>query len=122
MSITYILKKHVPSSTKSTLYVELAKKLIEDYNSRKVRGHPQVVCCYQPIHFNHFPMKAPGKNKCAYCYEKKKELKWTQWRCETCSKYLCHTGKQDSNCFIKYHKKIITCQLHLYTTHTLHSY
>ena len=106
---TYILSKYVPSYTKSSQYadfrVELAKKLIGDYNSRKVRGRPQAVCCYQPIHFNHFPMKGPKRSKCAYCYEKKKELKWTQWRCETCSKYLCHTGKQDSDCFIKYHKK-----------------
>ena len=103
------VERRQKDATKSTLYVdfrvELAKKLIGDYNSRKVRGRPQAVCCYQPTHFNHFPMKAPKRSKCEYCYERKRELKWTQWRCETCSKYLCHTGKQDSDCFIKYHKK-----------------
>ena len=75
---------------------------LEDYNSRKVRDQPQAVCCDQQI-----AVTCPWKHlkQLNLCIERKKKLKWTQWRCKTYSKYLCHTENQDSNCFIKYHKK-----------------
>ena len=83
--------------------LELAKQLIGNYNSRKQRGRPSVTPVTSPIISPlHFPIRAEKRSKCHHCY-KRKQLKWTYWRCQTCEKYYCHTGHQDTDCFLLSH-------------------
>ena len=106
---SYILSHYVPSTGhRHRQYVdhrlELAKQLIGNYNSRKRRGRPSSVpSVSRQLPLEHFPMKAAKRSKCQHCYKSNKKLKWTTWRCETCQKYLCHTGIPDTDCFYKTH-------------------
>ena len=84
--------------------IELARQLIGDYNSGKQKGRPSSIVHCPSFSVQHFPMKA-ARSKCSHCYNRKRQLKWTYWRCETCNKYLCHTGKTDSDCFLSFHTK-----------------
>ncbi len=84
---------------------ELAKELIGTYNSRKIRGRPShtvTPSVTSPSFLKHFPVKADKRSKCSFCY-RKKSLKWTQWICKECGKYFCHTGKPESDCYMKTH-------------------
>ena len=103
----YILHRYVPSTEHGyhqyvDFRTELAKQLIGNYNGRKVRRcHSSAICPSVPT--LHFPMKAAKLSKCCHCYRKRKQLKWTQWKCQLCKKHLCHTGKPDSDCFLAFH-------------------
>ena len=39
----------------------------------------------------HYPLKAE---------------KQTIWKCNACSKYLCHTGNEETDCFLQLHMKV----------------
>ena len=101
---SYVLSRYVPSTGHLRRHfvdhrLELAKQLISGYNSRKRRGRPSLTPVpRQHLSLNHFPIKQEKRSKCHFCY-KNKTLKWTMWRCETCAKYLCHTGIPDTDCF-----------------------
>ena len=105
---SYVLTRYVPSTGHHCCHfvdyrLELAKQLIGDYNSRKRRGRPSTTISPQPlVSVHHFPMKAPTRSKCQRC-SKRKVLKWTQWRCQACEKYFCHTGLPESDCFLLSH-------------------
>ena len=105
---SYVLTRYIPSTGHHHCHfvdyrLELAKQLIGDYNSRKRRGRPSTTISPQPlVSVHHFPMKAPTRSKCQR-FSKRKVLKWTQWRCQACEKYFCHTGLPESDCFLLSH-------------------
>ena len=107
---TYILSKYTPSTGyKHQGYIDfradLANELIGNYNSRKRKGRPSASGSSSSVTSSlahHFPFKAPKRSKCTMCYSKN-ILKWTQWRCDLCRKYLCHTGDPDTDCYYKTH-------------------
>lgn len=106
----YILSNFVPSTGHTLRHyvdfmIELARQLIGDYNSRKQKGRPSSIVHCPLFSVQHFPMKAARRSKCSHCYNRKRQLRWTYWRCETCNKYLCHTRKTDSDCFLSFHTK-----------------
>ena len=106
----YILSNYVPSTGHTLRHyvdfrIELAKQLIGDYNSRKQKGRPSSIVHCPLFSVQHFPTKAARRSKCSPCYNRKRQLRWTYWRCETRNKYLCHTGKTDSDCFLSFHTK-----------------
>lgn len=106
----FILSQYVPSTGRNChnsfvdFRIELAKQLIGDYNSRKRRGRPSINSNPSTFSLDHFPLKEAKRSKCYQCYHTKKIQKWTSWKCQTCHKYLCHTGITATDCFIKYHK------------------
>ena len=109
---TYILCKnhtHLNILSTKTFRFELAKSLIGSYSSRKRPGRPSLTPI--PKRFkvaDHFPCKRVEKgekkgHKCCHCraqYDRRRE---TVWHCNTCNKFLCHTGRED-NCFLEYHQ------------------
>ena len=107
---TYILSHYIPTTSKTNLkYIEfrteLARQLIGGYNSRKRSGRPSLVPVTRHMSPQHYPVRAKRRSKCNYCYNTTQQLKYTFWRCDTCNKYLCHTGDLQSDCFLTYHKK-----------------
>ena len=121
MSITnsFILYRHfLPHVNKphnvKTFRLELAKQLIGDYNSRKIRGRPSHLhgTDSKRISLRHFPIKnktesKKGLSRCWYCRNRRDppKRKETCWYCFQCEKYLCHTGELNSDCFLDYHKE-----------------
>lgn len=106
---TYILSHYIPTTSKTNLkYIEfqteLARQLIGDYNSRKRSGRPSLVPVTRHMSPQHYPVRAK-RSKCNHCYNTTQHLKYTFWWCDTCNKYLCHTGDLQSDCFLTYHKK-----------------
>ena len=90
--------------------IELARGLIGDYNSRK-----RISGCIT-THSGHFPLKKVCEErqetqrlcgKCYYCSVNK--IRWdTQWYCNKCQHFLCHTGKVEPDCFYIYHSNLST--------------
>ena len=82
--------------------VELAKGLIDNYNSRKRPGRPSVTAPSKRFCFQHFPTHGSQKtHRCHYCHNYKQRRRETTWYCKECEKYLCHNGQDD--CFYIYH-------------------
>ena len=107
LSNAYILSRYIPSTTHQYHhYVDfraaIAEKLIGNYNSRKRRGRPSISSVQTTNLSEHFPLKAPKRSKCTVCYSNG-IMKWTQWRCETCMNFFCHTGDKETDCYYKTH-------------------
>ena len=104
---SYILMKQYTSTTMALKdYREnLAKSLIGTYNSRKRPGRIPL----QPMQVAevHFPkkFKKEGQVKAARCdrCQKLGRRKETTWFCYKCKVHLCHTGEDDTDCFLIYH-------------------
>ena len=85
---------------------ELAMSLIGDYNSRKVPGRRPSLPPPWPTTLTHFPLKMEKRSRCSYC-NANKIAKYTYWKCNNCNKYLCHTGKLLTDCFLEHHKSVV---------------
>ena len=90
--------------------IELARRLIGDYNSRK-----RIYGC-TTTHSGHFPLKKVCeegqetqrlRGKCYYC-SINKIRRDTQWYCNECQHFFCHTGKVETDCFYIYHSNLST--------------
>ena len=85
--------------------VDLAKSLIGDYCSRRRPGRGSTALHSLPV--RHFPVKKEGsssrmkRGRCALCSQKRD----SNWWCEQCRVWLCHTGIAKSDCFLQWHKK-----------------
>ena len=85
----------------------LGTELIGDYCTKKIAG--RVGHQIQPLPFRHFPTKvaygnaARKRGRCQHCSEKKKRST-TQWFCQDCGVWLCHTGTEN-DCFLLWHKR-----------------
>ncbi len=104
----FILQKFVPSIRhKSYCYldfrVELAKQLIGEYNGIKRRGRPSLFPT-PAVTGHHLPIKDGKRHRCDSCYKKDGKTKWTQWKCNNCGTFFCHTGIPESDCFYNKHK------------------
>ncbi len=93
-------------------HLRLAHELIGDYCSRRRAGRrgSSIV----PLPLRHYPIKVPpsGPNhrkrgRCAHCDNCHKRTD-TQWFCRECDVWLCHTGYEESDCFLLWHKKRIS--------------
>lgn len=118
---TFILCRQYsrPELDMKTCRMELAKKLIGSYNSRKRAGRPssqQQTVQQQPMHFPK-KIKKDGctvSRRCQRCFEKGIR-KDTTWCCLQCGMNLCLTGEDDgSDCFQLYHQcfwlyNFVTC-------------
>ena len=107
---SYIFQAHVPSIGKPLVTfkdfrVDLAKSLIGSYMGRRKRGRPMVTLVTpsaQRASLTHFPRSAT-KGRCIYCSDQGRRRE-TRWQCTGCNKRLCHTGVEETDCFIKYHQ------------------
>ena len=99
----YILYKTRCKMTILGFRVTLAKELIGTYCSRKSSGLPSI-SSPSPIRFHddHFPTKATHQ-RCHYHCHHNNERRTTTLYCCACQLYLCHTGKEESDCFWKQH-------------------
>ena len=84
-------------------WVELAKVLTGDYNSRKWRGQPSRTLS---VGFCHHLFPVRGSKKCQNCFLCK-EYMWSRQEtiryCKECDKFLCYKGSED-DCFVLFHK------------------
>ena len=91
--------------------LDLAKSLVGDFHSKKRHNrHPA-----PPTNLTllHFPMKrtdqTTGKvirRRCWYCWSRRnKQRNDTAWYCHECQHHFCHTGLQDTDCFLQHHRK-----------------
>ena len=108
----YILHSNYSGAQKMSLKefrLDLAKGLIGDFYSKKRHNrHPA-----PPTNLTllHFPMKHhddTGKalrRRCWYCWSHSKKRNDTPWYCHECQHHFCHTGVQESDCFLKHHRK-----------------
>ena len=88
----------------------LATQLIGEYSSRRKPGRGS--CVITPFPLRHFPSKPPGKSSCrkrGRCArrQEKKQRRDTQWYCQECGVWLCHSGTAD-DCFLLWHKRRIS--------------
>ncbi len=90
-------------------HLRLVHELIGDYCSRRRagRGGSSIV----PLPLRHFPVKVPPsepnqrkRGRCAHCDVHHKRTD-TQWFCRECDVWLCHTGHEDNDCFLSWHKR-----------------
>ena len=100
---SFVLHKYSPCFGKQLSYlnycVELAQQLIGTYNSRKRLGRPSSsVAAPKRMCVEHYPTKI-ARGRCMYCKSKQ-----TKWYCEKCDKRLCHTGTNNSDCYLKFHR------------------
>ena len=107
----YILCKHHThlqiTSTKD-FRVDLAKALIGTYHSRKRPGRPSATPAPKRFKLaDHFPRKGTESgesgHRCHHCRVHHKRRRESVWYCDTCDKYLCHTGR-DGDCFLEHHQ------------------
>lgn len=105
---SFILYKYLPTTSTSLhkikqFRLQLAKSLIGDYCSRKLPGRYSTTPKKLPL--THFPLKDPhGKrSRCKLCWTRSKKRCDTPYYCQTCQEWLCHTGKRESDCFLKWH-------------------
>ncbi len=105
---TYILRLFVPAVGKSfpnykEFRVELAKLLVGDYIGRKRIGRPSLIPApsAKKPNLTHFPRKT-NTGRCHYCYSRGIRRS-TSWICTGCNKRLCHTGVDETDCFMQYH-------------------
>ena len=110
----FILMKHHTSSNKfaniKSFRIELAKKLIGDYSSRRRRGRGGSIVRSMP--YRHFPVRLEDeshphkhlKRKCALHSASKVRAEST-WFCRECQVWLCHSGDPTTDCFMKWHRQ-----------------
>ena len=105
----FILYQRVPTvGKKLTLKefrVELAKRMIGTYNSRKYRGRPttreaQSGARRRRMKLPHYPTRAT-QGRCRHCSST--HGRTTTWYCSECELRLCHTGDAESDRFLKHH-------------------
>ena len=62
----------------------------------------------KPLPLSHFPVKKPAtshkQHRGRYWYQKRSD---THWYCQGCGVWLCHTGIENTDCFLSWHKNII---------------
>ena len=90
--------------------VQLATELIGDYSSWKRPGRQGSQLHSLPL--RHFPVKLPTdllhkrmRGRCTRCSRAHKRSD-TQWYCQECGVWLCHTGVPSSDCFLQWHKNL----------------
>lgn len=93
-----------------TFRLKLAHELIGDYCTRRRagRGGSSVL----PLPFHHYPIKLPPatpsqrkRGRCAHCSSIRHKRTDTQWFCRECDVWLCHSGYEQSDCFLLWHKR-----------------
>lgn len=89
-------------------HVALAKSLIGDYCSRRRAGRGGSDLHSLPL--RHFPIKMEGdgrskRGRCSLCSKNNKRSD-SCWWCKECEVWLCHTGMQDSDCFLQWHRNM----------------
>ena len=96
-----------PNITLRDFRLQLAKSLVDTYNSRKQLGRSTL--SEQPrVELQHYPRikkmeSQKGVSRCHYCSMHKRRE--TTWYCSECIMHLCHTGKDDgTDCFLLYHE------------------
>ena len=84
--------------------LKLAKQLIGNYSSRKLPGRHSLPI--QTLPLSHFPTKnLQGKRgRCKCCHPRRTD---TPWYCNKCKEWLCHSGDPTTDCFLKWHKRIL---------------
>ena len=103
----YILYKHFTTDHSihdlKTFRVELAKRLIGEYSTRKRPGRPSLTQPPKKFCQAHFPVRgAERAHRCHYCHAYKNQRRETVWYCRDCSHFLCHNGRED-DCFLLFH-------------------
>ena len=85
---------------------KLADALIGSFSGRKRRGRPSLAPVPKKFSVvDHWPTRGAEKSHhCHYCQVHLKKRRETVWRCQTCEKFLCHTGRED-DCFYAFHTK-----------------
>lgn len=109
----YILHQGWSGSNKLNIKnfrAQLAKEIIGEYCTRRRAGHGSSFV--KPLPICHFPTKIPEtfpgqrkRGRCTYCSQRDKRTD-SQWFCQECSIWLCHTGTE-SDCFMLWHKNKI---------------
>ena len=108
---SFILHQRVPAAGKMTLKefrVELARQLIESYNSHKYCGRPSMCNSNsqrRKMHVPHYPTRA-SQGRCRQCSGT--EGRTTTWYCNECQLRLCHTGEVIL-CQDHWHKSLPCC-------------
>ena len=90
----------------------LAKELIGTYASKKRVGRSSIAPPTTRFCQHHFPMRVTSKHRCHDCHNYKKERWETVWLCKDCQLYLCHTGLDESDCFLLYHTRYVDGPTH----------
>ena len=114
----FILQKRfyedAPFSSIKEFQLKLASELIGDYCSRKRAGRSGGVLRSLPLrHFPTIPESDPMKKakhkraRCTRCYSRSKWSVLTSWYCLQCQVWLCHTGEQNTDCFMMWHTQHI---------------
>ena len=106
---SYILYKHYSQNTYlkniKSFQLQLANERIGDYCTQKHPGRVSSSVTTLPV--RHFPLKCKDRKrrKCVLCTKANKRRD-TNWQCNECDVWLCHTGEPSTDCFLKWHKKI----------------
>ena len=110
----FILYKHFHHAPKyktiKEFRLQLARELIGDYCSRRKPG--RYGGAIVPLQLQHFPItvgsdSGPRRSKrgrCSYCTQHNHRRTDSQWFCDECSVWLCHSGNTTSDCFYLWHK------------------
>ena len=90
--------------------LELARQLIGEFSNRRRAG--RVSRIIKPLPILHFPTRIRCDNsiskrgKCTHCSRFHRRRTNTTWYCKECQVWLCHTGHEDTDCFLIWHKKL----------------
>ena len=111
---TFLLDVAITNATSfasiKSFQIELAKKLIGDYSSRRRRGRGGSIVHSLP--YRHFPVRLEDeshshkhlKRKCALHSASKVRTEST-WFCRECQVWLCHSGDPTKDCFMNWHRQ-----------------
>ncbi len=98
--------------TIKAFHLQLAQEQIGDYCSRRRAGRGGSALL--PLPLRHYPVKVPPshpnerkRGRCAHCSSAYHKRADTQWFYRECAVWLCHTGHDDSDCFLSWHKSRI---------------
>jgi len=114
-------RPHSAVKTIKTFRLQLAHELIGEYCSRRRAG--RVGSSVVPLPLRHYPVKIPPANanqrkrgRCAHCDSVCHKRTDTQWFCRECDVWLCHTGYEESDCFLSWHKRRVGKEPYVYYT------
>ena len=115
----FILHKHFAVAPKvknvKEFRMKLAAELIGEYCSRRTVGRSGSSIVSLPL--RHFPIKLDAdmptkrcRGRCAQC-KKCHQRTDTQWYCQECGVWLCHSGNPIRDCFFAWHKHQVGTEL-----------
>ena len=111
---TYVLYNGWSPRPQAVKCMKLAHELIGDYCTRCHAGRvgsslvplpllpSQSALCYS---------LSEERGRCAYCNSVHNKRTYAQWFCRECDKWLCHSGYEQSDCFLLWHKRRLRHEL-----------